>query len=401
MSRLSPIDRDALPQSQRRFYDAVSAIRRRPVSGPFIVTMNSSPDLAARIAHLGHYFHARGQADESILPLRVRAFIALIGSRALDAPYEWGAWVNWALEAGVPQDTVEAIREGRTPPHLTDEEKLVSELCTQLITGTHRVSEATFRAALDRYGTQGIVELVVTLGYFAMIAMPLNGFEIEMSAEQRSARKPFAPLPVRGNPATHEDVARRDVPPASDTRAAPRVRCLAGHDDVAPENQHFVDRIVRTRGWIAPVFQALLHTPDVAERIANVGAFLLYESVLPTATRALVGLFAARELDCEYVWAACERLARRENVDGSLIEALEKGKSPPHVPAGDSVALAFCRALLRGNHHVNEPLYQAAVARFGVPATVQLSVLLGYCVMLAFVANTFEISCGNDARPAL
>ena len=113
MSRLNPVARDALPEDQRRFHDAVQAIRRRPVSGPFIVLMNSAPDLASRFAHLGHYFHSRGQADESILSMRVRGFASLVGSRALDAPYEWAAWVNWALEAGVAQETVDAIRENR------------------------------------------------------------------------------------------------------------------------------------------------------------------------------------------------------------------------------------------------------------------------------------------------
>ena len=115
MARLADVEREALPRDQRRFHDAVRAIRRRPISGPFIVTMNSSPDLAARFAHLGHYFHARGQADESIVPIRLRAFVSLVGSRALDAPYEWAAWVNWALEAGIPQTTVDAIREGEPP----------------------------------------------------------------------------------------------------------------------------------------------------------------------------------------------------------------------------------------------------------------------------------------------
>src|SRR3970040_2631609 len=97
------------------------------MTGPFTVTMNSSPDLAARFAHLGHYFHARGQADESIVSLRVRTFVALIGSRALDGPYEWNAWVNWALEAGVPQDTVDAIRERRPQQNLTAEDVLVTD----------------------------------------------------------------------------------------------------------------------------------------------------------------------------------------------------------------------------------------------------------------------------------
>ena len=86
MSRLAMVEREQLPESERRFYDAVKAIRRRPMSGPFIVTLNSSPDLASRFAHLGHYFHSRGQADESILSVRVRTFVALVGSRALDVP---------------------------------------------------------------------------------------------------------------------------------------------------------------------------------------------------------------------------------------------------------------------------------------------------------------------------
>ena len=184
------VQRDELPEDQRRFYEAVKAIRRRPISGPFITLMNSSPDLTARYAHLGHYFHSRGQADESILSLRVRTLIALILSRALDCTYEWGGWVSWALEAGVPQDTVDAIRERRTPPNPTPEDSLVMDFCAQLMTGNHHVSDTTYKSALEHFGTQGVVELVTTLGYFAMIAFPLNAFEISLSAEQVRMRKP-------------------------------------------------------------------------------------------------------------------------------------------------------------------------------------------------------------------
>lgn len=403
MARLSEVQRDALPEDQRRFHDAVKAIRRHPISGPFIVTMNSSPDLAARIAHLGHYFHARGQADESILSLRVRTFVALIGSRALDGQYEWGAWVNWALEAGVPQDTVDAIREGRAPRNLTAEEALVNDFCVQLISGNHRVSEATYKAALDHFGVQGLVELVVTLGYFAMIALPLNAFEIEMSHEQKSKRKPFAPLPLLGQPWTESGSASRTLPPISGEReVSPRVALLSGHDDVAPEHQHFLDRIVRTRGWIPGVFQVLLHTPDVAERVSNVGAFLFYESVVPRPIRALTALIAARELDCNYAWDACVGSARAAKVDDKLIDALEYGKLLAGLSRGEQALFDFCHQMLRGNHHVSEATYRAAVEQFGVPATVQIAVTVGYCVMVGLVANAFEVPpVGDDSKPAL
>ena len=398
MARLSAVPRDTLPEDQRRFYDAVKAIRRSPVSGPFIVTLNSSPDLAARIAHLGHYFHARGQGDESIVPIRARSFISLIGSRALDAPYEWSAWVNWSLESGIPQETVDAIREGRTPSKLTAEEALINDFCSQLISGNHRVSEATYRAALERYGTQGLVELVVTLGYFALIALPLNAFESEMTAEQLRRRKPFAPLVVGERPTVERPV----LPALSGRKSVARLPLLAGHDDVPPQHQHFLDRVVRTRGWVAPAFQVLLHTPDVAERMAHIGAFLLYEGILPPAVRALIGLIAARELDSDYVWAACVGPARAAKVDGGLIDALENGKLPGSIDQRERVLLDFCRQLLRGNHHVSEATYQAAIAAFGVPAAVQIAVTLGYFVMMGLVVNAFEVSPpGDESRPTL
>ena len=76
------------------------------------------------------------------------------------------------------------------------------------------MSDATFKAALDHFGVQGLVELVVTLAYFAMIALPLNAFEIEMSAAQLAQRKPFAPLEVSGKPWTGAgDGDERPLPP--------------------------------------------------------------------------------------------------------------------------------------------------------------------------------------------
>ena len=401
MARLSALTRESLPEDQRRFFDAVRWIRRRPITGPFIVSINSSADLAARIAHLGHYFHARGQADESILSMRVRTFISVIGSRALDAPYEWSAWVNWALEADVPQETVDDVREGRAPRGLTAEDRLVSDFCTQLISGNHRVSDATFEAALDHFGLQGLVELVMTIGYFAMIALPLNVFEIEMSADQKSGRKPFAPLPVTGKPWSGPDAAGA-LPPITGSTAAPRIRLLAGHDDVAPEHQHFVDRVVLTRGWISGVFQVLLHTPDVAARVANVGDFVLYHSVLPPAAKALAWLATAREFDCNYAWDAGMGPARAAKLDAKLVAALEQGR-PLAAAAGEHKALLdFCRQSLRGNHHVSEETYQDVLKRYGVQATVQIAVTVGYIAMMCMVANAFEAPpVGDESKTAL
>ena len=370
MSRLAAIARDALPEHQRLFFDAVKAIRRRPVSGPFIVLMNASPDLAARYAHLGHYFHSRGQADESIVALRLRGYLSLLGSRALDAPYEWGAWVNWALEAGVTQAAVDAIREGRPAPHPTAEEQLVTDFFTQMVSGNCRLNETTYAALLKHFGPQGLVELVVTLGYFAMIALPLNAFEIGMSDEQMTLRKPFAPLAVNGVPWRDSNAGAPAMPrPSAAPPASPRLPPLVTHDDVAPQHQHFLDRVVRSRGWVSPVYQALLHSPDIAERIAHIGTFFLYESALPPALNAAITRLAANEFNCPYVWHAAAGHAEKHDT-----------------------AMHFCRQLLRGNHHADDRVYDAAVAQYGKTATIQIAAALGYQVMMCMIANAFELA---------
>ncbi|MPZ45726.1 MAG: hypothetical protein GEV05_20505, partial [Betaproteobacteria bacterium] len=167
-------------------------------------------------------------------------------------------------------------------------------------------------------------------------------------------------------------------------------------------HQHFVDRIVLTRGWLSGAFQVLLHSPDVAARIANIGDFVLYHSVLPPAVQTLACLIAARELDCNYAWDASVRRARLAGVDGALIEALEHGKPLTPLAGEHSVIFSFCRQLLRGNHHIAEDTYQAAIKQLGIAATVQLAVTVGYIAMMSLVANAFDVPpAGDDSKPAL
>ena len=401
MPRVENVERESLPPDERRFFDAVQAIRRRPISGPFIVLMNSSPDLAARFAQLGHYFHARGQADESIVPIRDRAFISLVGSRVLESPYEWAAWVNWSLEAGVAQTTVDAIREGR-PLDLDATEKLLNDFCGQLVSSNHRVSEATFGAALQHYGLRGLVELTVTLGYFAMIALPLNAFEMQMTASQLGQRKTFKPLDVRGTPWSEARADRRSLPSFTDSRSVMRPALIQRHEDLAAADQHFLDRIVRSRGWLSPVFGVLLHTPDVAERIAHIGEYILYQSRLAPENRALAWLLTARDFDAGYTWAAGVSAARACGVDATLIDQVERDDALTMTTTEQRTLATFCRQLLRGNHHVGDSEYAAAIEHFGIPGTVQIAAVAGRIAMMSIIANAFELAPAGDAtRPAL
>ena len=393
MNRVSILARDQLPLDERRFYDAVKACRRHPISGPFIVLMNSSPDLASRFAHLGHYFHARGQADEAILPMRVRTFMAAIGSRALNAAYEWSAWITWAIDSGVPQETVDAIRERRPLTALTDEDALVLDFCSPLVSGNHRISDAVFDRARAHFGVQQLVELVGTLGYFAMIAYPLNAFEMEMTEEQKKKRRPFEPLPVQPTPVVEQP---RGLPaPAAPTRMRPRVPLITEISNLPAASHHFYDRIVRTRGHIAPPYQVLLNSPDMAERICHVGDFFNYSPRLAPDVNALTWLMTARGFDAHYAWESAKVLANRAHLPRSSIEAIEQG-AVPDASEEQRLTCEFCCQLLYGIHHVDDATYRAAVERLGVKSVVQIAATLGYVAMMSIITNAFEVAAPED-----
>ena len=43
----------------------------------------------------------------------------------------------------------------------------------------HRVSEATYNAVRDHFGDQGLLDLTVLIGYYAMLGYTLNAVELE------------------------------------------------------------------------------------------------------------------------------------------------------------------------------------------------------------------------------
>ena len=236
-----------------------------------------------------------------------------------------------------------------------------------------------------------------------MIALPLNAFEIEMSADQMNLRRPFEPLRIRGEPGTRPKSGERNLPAISGKHPSkPRLPSILKHEDLAPEHQHFFDRVVRTRGWISGLFQVLLHSPDMAERMAYVGDFFLDRTLLAPAVKALTGLIVARELDSDYVWHASLAIAHGTGIDPKMIEALEKGGAVPALSSEHEALFDFCYQLLRGNHHVTNATYESVVKHHGVKAAVQIAAILGYYVMMGLAANAFDVAPDGDAtRPAL
>jgi 4-carboxymuconolactone decarboxylase len=169
--RLPLVERATATPAQREVWDRVAQSRGR-VAGPFAALLHS-PELARRIAETGHYVRFEGplaQADRELAIITV--------ARALDCQYEWAAHAVLARKAGVREEAITAIREGKAPAGLTPEEAQVSGYAAALLR-PHRVGDAEFKALQARFGLEGLVDLTATIGYYAMIACALNAFAVE------------------------------------------------------------------------------------------------------------------------------------------------------------------------------------------------------------------------------
>ena len=181
-----------------------------------------------------------------------------------------------------------------------------------------------------------------------------------------------------------------------------RVPLVVKPDDLPGAQQHCFDRIVRTRGRVAAPYQVLLNSPAVADRVANVGEFLLYDTILEPAVKTLTWLIAAREYDCDYEWAASVGHARKAGVQDTVIDDIWNRKPLVGLTKEQATLVDFCHQLLRGNHHVSDAAYRAAVECFGIAATVQIAATIGYFVMMAFVLNAFETDAqAGEPEPSL
>ncbi|MFG6178313.1 carboxymuconolactone decarboxylase family protein [Halomonas sp. THAF12] len=186
-SRLSPLDEANMAPEQRRVLDAILSGPRGNLDGPFLAWIHS-PALADHAQRLGAFCRY-----DTRLELRLTELAILFTAAWWQSQAEWQIHAPIAREAGVSEAVIEALREGREPVFERDDEALVVRLGESLYT-TRRVDEGLYAEAVAAFGEPAVVELVGVFGYYALVAMTLNVFEVRRG----STPLPFPEPPQAG-----------------------------------------------------------------------------------------------------------------------------------------------------------------------------------------------------------
>ena len=175
-----------------------------------------------------------------------------------------------------------------------------------------------------------------------------------------------------------------------------RLTPITSKDQVPAKDHAIVDAIVQSRGALQGPFTMFLHCPELAGRLAHLGAFVRFEGALDMRVRVLAAMTVARELDAVYVWGAQTGGARRLGVPEATITAIREKHSRGVAPE-DAQIVEFTRQLMR-EHRVDDASVKALRARFGDEGFIQLTGTIGYYSMLAMTLNACELEAGPNAE---
>lgn len=118
---------------------------------------------------------------ESSLPPRDREILICRTAWLWNAEYEWSAHTRIARSQGLTQGDIDRISKGPTAPGWNDFDRVLEEAATELYASTF-IGDVTWNALAKRYDTHQLMEAVMTVGAYQMLAMAINSFGVPLEA---------------------------------------------------------------------------------------------------------------------------------------------------------------------------------------------------------------------------
>lgn len=183
--RLPTVPPAEYDDEQRAAAASFRALRGTDPFGPYEALMHS-PKLMLLAQSVGEYLRYHSGIGTTLSELAI-----LMVARHWSQDFEWYAHAPIAAEVGISAETIAAIRDGRRPDAMSDDEAIVFDFTTELHQ-FKRVSDTTWTRAEQRFGKPAVVDLVGISGYYGFLAMQMNAcrYAPPGGAESRLPRFP-------------------------------------------------------------------------------------------------------------------------------------------------------------------------------------------------------------------
>jgi alkylhydroperoxidase family enzyme len=137
-------------------------------------TLGNHPDLLRRwMVFAAHVL------SKSTLTPRDRELLILRTGWNCRSRYEFGQHVLIALEAGISQDEIEAVKVGSSHPTWSSFDSTLLKAADELHEHS-TLTDATWDALAARYSTEQLLDAVAAVGAYHLVAMFLNSLRVEL-----------------------------------------------------------------------------------------------------------------------------------------------------------------------------------------------------------------------------
>jgi 4-carboxymuconolactone decarboxylase len=177
--RLKLLSPDEMSEEQRQTHDEAVAGKRGKAPAPMLAWLHS-PEMARHATRLGETLRFN-----TMFPPKLSEIAILVTARHFTAHYEWWAHKRLALQGGMDEKIITAIRDRRTPIFDDPTGQMIYNVAKSLHEN-HGLSKSLYDDAVKTLTERGLVEIVGLCGYYSLVSMTLNTFEFELPAGEVS-----------------------------------------------------------------------------------------------------------------------------------------------------------------------------------------------------------------------
>ncbi len=169
-----------------------------------------------------------------------------------------------------------------------------------------------------------------------------------------------------------------------------RFRPLAETEMSEAQREVYRDIASGPRGGVRGPFNALLRSPELADRAQKLGEWVRFRSSLPDRLKEFAILVTARYWNAQYEWHAHLAHALKAGLDPRLAAELALGKRPAGMQDDEAAVHDFCKEL-HEKKAVSDAAYAAVVKLFGERGAVDLIGVIGYYTLISMVLNVDRV----------
>jgi 4-carboxymuconolactone decarboxylase len=153
------------------------------------------------------------------------------------------------------------------------------------------------------------------------------------------------------------------------------------------------------RGKVQGPLQVWLHSPKLAARAQELGAFCRYHTTLPKRLSELAILVTGARWRAGFEWFVHAPEAIKAGLDAAAVDKIREGGTPTFSRPDETAVYDFARELLQ-NHRVSDATYERAQATLGAVGVVELVGILGYYGLICMTICAFQVPVpAGEAEP--